>query len=70
MLHWASFITSVCGVVFLLIGRGHYSVDCIVAYYVTTRIWWVYHTLAHNENMRLDGEHNLLANECWWYAFR
>jgi len=70
LLHWASFITSVCGVVFLLIGRGHYSVDCILAYYVTTRIWWIYHTLAHNQTLRSSGEHNLLSNAWWWYAFR
>merc|ERR1719245_2327642 len=70
LLHWASFITSVCGVIFLLIGRGHYSVDCILAYYVTTRIWWIYHTLAHNETLRSPGQHNLLSNAWWWYAFR
>lgn len=70
VLHWASFIVSLLGVIFLLIARGHYTIDVLLAYYVTTRIWWVYHTLAHNSGLRTGGEHNLLANECWWYAFR
>ena len=70
LLHWASFLVSTCGVVFLLLGRGHYSIDVILAYFVTTRIWWIYHTLANNSTLRTSGDHNLLANECWWHAFR
>jgi len=70
LLHWASFIVSLCGVIFLLIARGHYTIDVILAYFVTTRIWWIYHTLAHNTSLRTRGDHNLIANECWWYAFR
>ena len=70
LLHWISFLTSLCGVVFLLLARGHYTIDVILAYYVTTRLWWSYHTLAHNNTLRTDGDHNLIANECWWYPFR
>ena len=61
---------SLCGVIFLLIARGHYTIDVILAYFVTTRIWWIYHSLAHNTSLRTRGDHNLIANECWWYAFR
>ena len=70
LLHWISFLTSLCGVVFLLLARGHYTIDVILAYYVTTRLWWSYHTLAHNNTLRSTGDHNLIANECWWYPFR
>jgi len=70
LLHWLSFLTSLCGVVFLLLARGHYTIDVILAYYVTTRLWWSYHTLAHNTTLRTTGDHNLIANECWWYPFR
>merc|ERR1719481_1853020 len=70
LLHWASFLTSLCGVIFLLIARGHYTIDVLLAYYVTSRIWWVYHTLAHNTELKTDGEHNLLTNLCWWRVFR
>ena len=70
LLHWASFFTSVGGVVFLLLARGHYSIDVIVAYYVTTRLWWIYHTLAHNQQLNAKGNHNMLDNLCWWHVFR
>jgi shingomyelin synthase len=70
LLHWASFFTSVGGVIFLLLARGHYSIDVVVAYYVTTRLWWIYHTLAHNQQLKAKGNHNMLDNICWWHVFR
>ena len=44
--------TSIAGVVTLLLARGHYSIDVIIAYWVTTRIWWIFHTLANNANLK------------------
>ena len=70
LLHWISFLTSLCGVIFLLLARGHYTIDVILAYYVTSRIWWLYHTLAHNQQLKSRGEHNFLDNMCWWHVFR
>lgn len=70
LLHWASFLTSLCGVIFLLLARGHYTIDVLLAYYVTSRIWWLYHTLAHNQQLKTRGEHNFLDNMCWWHVFR
>lgn len=70
LLHWVSFLTSLCGVIFLLLARGHYTIDVILAYYVTTRLWWSYHTVANNNTLRTAGDHNLIANECWWHPFR
>merc|ERR1719370_1653140 len=70
LLHWISFLISLCGVIFLLLARGHYTIDVILAYYVTSRIWWLYHTLAHNQQLKSRGEHNFLDNMCWWHVFR
>lgn len=42
------------GIVMVLIARGHYTVDCIIAYYITTRIFYIYHTLAHNQNLKVS----------------
>jgi len=70
LLHWASFLISLCGVIFLLLSRGHYTIDVLLAYYVTSRIWWIYHTLAHNQQLKTRGEHNSLDNMCWWHVFR
>ena len=69
-LHTLSLLLSLLGVIFLLLGRGHYTIDVILAYYVTTRLWWNYHTVANNNTLRTAGDHNLIANECWWYPFR
>ena len=53
------------GVTFLLLGRGHYTIDVLIAYYVTTRLWWMYHlSLSHN------GGQNYLEKEGWWIIAR
>ena len=70
LLHWASLLTSTSGVIFLLLARGHYSIDILLAYWVTSRLWWVYHILATNNNLKHSGEHNYLENMCWWQAAR
>lgn len=70
LLHWASLLAAICGVIFLLLSRGHYSIDVLVAYWASSRLWWVYHTLAHNENLKSRGPHNLLSNMIWWHVFR
>ena len=61
---------SVTGVAMLLVSRGHYSIDCLVAYWVTSRVWWTYHTMANNSNLKLSGSHNHMDNIWWWYVFR
>jgi len=72
LLHWLSFCTTVTGVLTLLFARGHYSIDVVLAYWVTTRIWWIYHTMANNpEFLKGDGaKHNYLLNIWWMYIFR
>ena len=70
LLHWASLLTSTSGVLFLLVARGHYSIDVILAYFVTTRVWWVYHVMANNQILKETEKYNTLANLWWWTAFR
>lgn len=41
------------GVVMVLIAHGHYTVDVIIAYLVTTRLFWIYHTLANNVYLKV-----------------
>merc|ERR1712130_572315 len=69
LLHRASFLLAVLGVIFLLLARGHYTIDVLLAYYVSSRLWWVYHTLAHNDTLKRRGPHNLLTHLWWWTAF-
>ena len=37
MLHYASFCLSFAGILFLVLARGHYSIDVVIAYWITTR---------------------------------
>ena len=65
VLHYASMVTSLAGVVTLLLARGHYSIDVIIAYWITTRIWWMFHTMANNANLKetngyLENQNNFL----------
>lgn len=48
MLQWVSYLIAVVGVFLVLLAHGHYTIDIIVAYYITTRLFWTYHTLTNN----------------------
>ena len=39
ILHWLAWINAIIGVTLLLMARGHYSIDVILAYWITTRLW-------------------------------
>ncbi|KAI6224417.1 hypothetical protein M3Y99_01398500 [Aphelenchoides fujianensis] len=59
------------GVVCLLISRGHYTVDVVIAYWITTRVFWQYHTLASFAVLR-EGrqENNHLQKVIWFPLFK
>ncbi|XP_014207272.1 phosphatidylcholine:ceramide cholinephosphotransferase 2 isoform X2 [Copidosoma floridanum] len=68
--HWLAGISAVVGVIMLLISHGHYTVDVLIAYYVTTRLWNMYHTLANNALLKQYGPNNFLARHWWFPLFR
>ena len=39
VLHWLTFFNALTGIVLLLLSRGHYTLDVIIAYFVATRMW-------------------------------
>nr|CAD7432399.1 unnamed protein product [Timema monikensis] len=51
--HWASWCLSTTGVIMVLIAHGHYTVDILIAYYVTTTLFWAYHTMANNSHLKV-----------------
>ena len=69
LLHWISFLLSLVGICALIVARGHYSIDVLLAYFVTSRLWWIYHTMATNTNLKINTEDNLLSLAWWWYIF-
>lgn len=61
-------VIAVCGVVCVLMSEYDYTISIITAYYITTRLFWVYHTLANNaslKNVREFGVNQIC--KVWWY---
>lgn len=54
------------GVICISIARGHYLIDIVIAYFATTRIFWIYHTLCYNNALRFNPSTNYLSR-VWWY---
>lgn len=71
LLHYASALVSLVGVTFVVISRGHYTLDVILAYWISTRVFWQYHTLAGFGVLR-DGrqDHNHLRKTIWFPLFK
>ena len=70
VLHWASFLASLLGICSLVVARGHYSIDVLLAYFVTSRLWWIYHTLATNPSLKQRTEENILSSAWWFFIFQ
>lgn len=47
--HWICWLLSVVGIFCILLAHDHYTVDVVVAYYITTRLFWWYHTMANQQ---------------------
>jgi len=52
-LHALSWVVTLIGVIFVMVAHGHYTIDVLIAYYITTRLWWIYHTLASNNSLKV-----------------
>lgn len=60
------FSSSVAGVILILVARGHYTIDVLIAYLITTTIFYTYHTLVYNKNLRYAHQKNYLSRFWWW----
>lgn len=70
ILHWGSWLMAAIGVLMVLIAHGHYTVDVIIAYLVTTRLFWIYHTLANNVYLKHSSSNNYLSRSWWFWLFK
>lgn len=69
-LHWLSLLTSVTGVILLLLARGHYTIDVVIAYGITYWLWITYHTLANFPVLKSKHKDNQLKGLLWWHILR
>ena len=71
ILHYISALFSTIGVFCLLVSRGHYSIDVIIAYWITTRIFWQYHTMANLPVLRSSQNgRNHMTKIIWFPLFK
>lgn len=70
-MHWALWGSALLGVCFVLLAHGHYTVDVVIAYYITTRLFWTFHALLVTAH-RGAGHHqhtNMIQREWWYWLF-
>ncbi|GAU87370.1 hypothetical protein RvY_00235 [Ramazzottius varieornatus] len=60
------FTCAAMGVILVTISRGHYTVDVIIAYCVTTAVFHTYHTIAAYSVLKTNSQNNHLAR-LWFF---
>ncbi|CAL8368255.1 unnamed protein product [Gadus morhua 'NCC'] len=64
--HWICWTLSAVGIFCILLAHDHYTVDVVVAYFITTRLFWWYHTLANQQSLKETSQSNPFSR-VWWY---
>ncbi|XP_058261400.1 phosphatidylcholine:ceramide cholinephosphotransferase 1 [Hemibagrus wyckioides] len=67
--HWGCGTLCVMGVFCILLAHDHYTIDVVVAYFITTRLFWWYHTMANQSELKAASQSNFLSRVWWYWVF-
>lgn len=68
ILHWFSLLLGWGGVGALMLAKGHYSVDVILAYFITTRLWYMQHTIIAFSQLQQSNQLQNHLSKMWWWG--
>lgn len=68
--HRICLILSIVGIFCILLAHDHYTVDVVVAYFITKRLFWWYHTMASHPVLKETSVNNFLSRVWWFKAFQ
>lgn len=63
-------IVAAASLISLVVAGYDYTISIITAYYATTRMFWIYHTLANNVSLKRYDPVNQVCKEWWYPVFR
>ncbi|CAG0882197.1 unnamed protein product [Cyprideis torosa] len=65
--HYFAALVVLVGVAMLAYSRAHYSIDIVLAYYITTRTFWIYHCMANNPVIQKATSDVSFLNRVFWF---
>lgn len=68
--HAMLFASSFLGVILILVARGHYLIDVLLAYFITTVTFYVFHTIIHSKSLRYANQKNYISRFWWWHLMK
>lgn len=69
ILHTFGWVVNLFGVFFILAAHEHYSIDVFIAFYISTRLFLYYHTLANNQNNSNNSQRDRDRTRIWFPLF-
>ena len=57
--HTLVWVIGLFGIFFIIAGHGHYTIDCLVAFYIASRIFTYHHAFANNRSLMIRDQKRL-----------